>query len=90
MGSLLSLSFLLLHLSLLLALLSHLHPLGPNRLILRGDGNQRVRRQWRQEDLVPPMKKRLIGRQSSRKLATPPTEERKGQIFNSPSPKHGF
>ena len=44
LGSLLNPSFLLLHLNLLLAFLSHLHPLGSNKLILRGERNQRVRR----------------------------------------------
>ena len=88
--SLLNPRFLILHLNLLLALLSHLHPPGSNKLILRGERNQRVRRQWSQEDLIPPMKKRLTGRQSSRKLATPPAEDRKGKMFNCPSPKHGF
>ena len=90
LGSLLSLSFLLLHPSLPLVLLSHLFPPRLNMLTLRGGRNQRVRRQWRQEELVPPMKKRLTGRQSSRKLVMPPAEERRGKIFNSQSPKHGF
>ena len=44
LGSLLNPSFLLLHLNLLLAFLSRLHPPGSNKLILRGEGNQRARR----------------------------------------------
>ena len=44
LGSLLNPHFLLLHLNLLLALLSHLHPPRSNKLILRGEWNQRARR----------------------------------------------
>ena len=89
LGSLPNPSFLLLHLNLLLAFLNHFHPPGSSKLILRGEGNRRVRRQWNLEDLVLPAKKRPTGQPSSRELVMPPVEDQKGEMFNCPSPKHG-
>ena len=89
LGSLLNPNFLLPHLNLLIALLSHLHLPGLNKLTLRGEGNQRVRRQWNLEDLVLPLKKRPTGQLSSREPVMPPTEDQTGATFNCPSPKHG-
>ena len=90
LGSLLNPNFLLPHLNLLIALLSYPHPPGLSKLIPRGEGNQRVRRQWSLKDLVSSTKKRFTGHQSSRELAMPPAEGQKWVIFNCPSPKHGF
>ena len=89
LGSLFSPNFLLPHLNLLLALLSHFHPLGLNKLTLRGEGNLRARRQWNLEDLVLPLKKRPTGQINSREPVMPPIEDQKGAMFNSSSPKHG-
>ena len=89
LGSLLNPNFLLPHLNLLLALLSHLHPLGLNKLTLRGEGNQRARRQWNLEDLVLLAKKRPTGQPSSIEPVMPPAEDQKGAMFNYLSPKHG-
>ena len=89
LGSLLNPNFLLPHLNLLIALLSHLHPLGLNKLTVRGEGNQRARRQWNLENLVLPAKKRPTGQPSSRESVIPPVEDQKGAMFNCPSPKHG-
>ena len=88
LGSLLNPRFLILHLNLLLALLSHLHPPGSNKLILRGERNQRVRRWWNLEDLVLPVKRRLTSQPSSRKPVMSPAEDQKGAMFNCPNPKH--
>ena len=38
----------------------------PNKLTLRGAGNRRGKRQWRLEDLIPPMKKKLTGQRNSK------------------------
>ena len=89
LGSLLNLNFLLPHLNLVLALLNHLHPLGLNKLTLRGEGNQKARRQWNLKDLVLPSKKRPTGQLSNRELVMPPAEDQKEATFNCLSPKHG-
>ena len=89
LGSLLNLNFLLPHLNLLIVLLSHLHPPGLNKLILRRERNRRARRQWNLEDLVLPAKKRPTGQPSSRESIMPPAENQKGAMFNCLSPKHG-
>ena len=89
LGSLLNPNFLLPHLNLLIVLLSHLHPPGLNKLTVRGEGNQRARRQWNLEDLVLLAKKRPTGQRSSRELVMPPAENQKGAMFNCPNPKHG-
>ena len=89
LGSLLNPNFLLPHLNLLIVLLSHLFPPGLNKLTLRGEGNPRVRRQWKLEDLVLPLKKRSTGQPSNRESVMPPTEDQKGARFNCPNLKHG-
>ena len=89
LGSLLNPNFLLPHLNLLIVLLSHLHPPGLNKLILRRESNRRARRQWNLEDLVLPAKKRPTGQPSSRESIMPPAEDQKGAMFNCLSPKHG-
>ena len=89
LGSLLNLNFLLPYLNLLLTLFSHLHPQGSNKLILRGEGNRRARRQWNLEDLVLPTKKRPTSQLSSKEPVMPPAKDHKRAIFNCPSPKHG-
>ena len=90
LGSLFNPNFLLHHLNLLIVLLSHLHLPRLNKLTLRGEGNQRARRQWNLEDLVLPAKKRPTGQPNHRETVMPPTEDQKGVMFNCPSPKHGF
>ena len=54
-------NFLLPLLNLLLVPLSHLFPLGLNNLILKGEGSPRVRKWWRLEGLVLPVKRRFLG-----------------------------
>ena len=44
---------------------------------------------WKLEDFVESAKKRLNELQSSKKSATPPAEEQKGEIFNPQNPKLG-
>ena len=89
LGSPLNPNFLLHHLNLLIALLSHLLPPGLNKLTLREEGNQRAMRQWNLEDLILPAKKRPTSQPSSREPVMPPAEDQKGIMFNCPSPKHG-
>ena len=89
LGSLLNLNFLLPHLNLLLVLLSHLYLPGLNKLTLRGEGNPRVKRQWKLEDFVLPLKKRPTGQLSNRGPVMPPAEDQKGAMFNCQNPKHG-
>ena len=89
LGSLLNPNFLLFYLNLPLAFLNHLYPPRLNKLTLRGEGNQMVRRQWNLEDLVLPLKKRPTGQLSSREPVMPPAEDQTGETFNCLSPKHG-
>ena len=89
LGSLLNPNFLLPHLNLLLALLSHLHPQRLNKSTLRGEGNLRAKRQWKLEDLVLPLKRRPIGQLSNREPVMPPAKDQTGVRFNYPNLKHG-
>ena len=86
LGSLLNPNFLLPHRNLPLVLLSHLHPPRLNKLTLRGEGNQRVRRQWNLEDLVLPLKKRPIGQLSSREPVMPHPRIRQGKHVTARAP----
>ena len=87
LGSLLNPNFLLPHLNLLLTLLSHLHSPGPNKLILRGEGNRRARRQWNLKDLILPAKKRPIGQPSSREPVMPPSRGSERGDVQLPEPQ---
>ena len=44
---------------------------------------------WKLEDFVQPAKKRLNELRSSKKSATLPVEEQKGEIFSPQNPKLG-
>ena len=89
LGSLLNPNFLLSYLNLLPVLFNRLHPPGSNKLTLRGEGNQRVRRRWNLGDLVLPLKKSHTGQLSNRRPARPPAEDQKGVMFRCLSPEHG-
>ena len=89
LGSRLNPNFLLSYLNLLPVLLRRLHPLGSNKLTLRGEGNQRARRRWNLGDLVLSLKKSHTGQLSNRRPARSLAKDQKGTMFRCQSPEHG-